>query len=349
MKILFEGAFKISQENKAGGQLTQCLLIKEFLTDAGYNLLCVDTTADSPPPLLYVRIALAVKRFFLLFFHLVFNRPDAAIIFAADGLSFIEKGLHSIILSYFSKNVILFVRSGLIIKDFESKYFSVYAKIVFKNIDKLVVQSKYWCDYYSNYIDSKKLIVSHNIFTEKHDYLKISKSKKLLFVGWLSAGKGIPDLIALFKAKGTDFFDEFNFVGDGDCRKHLADYILQNSVTNIILNGWKSKQDLYLYYTNSSCLVLPTYYEGFPNVIIEALTFGLPVVTYEIEPITSIVPRNQEIVYYAKPGNIELLYSQILSSVENDNEDFRDKRKAFVQNTFSPEKNLKFLNELKYS
>ena len=41
--------------------------------------------------------------------------------------------------------------------------------------------------------------------------------------------------------------------------------------------GWRSKEDLRSFYRSSNCLVNPSFNEGMPNAVLEAMACGLPV------------------------------------------------------------------------
>jgi glycosyltransferase involved in cell wall biosynthesis len=83
----------------------------------------------------------------------------------------------------------------------------------------------------------------------------------------------------------------------------------------IILTGWK--KNLKKYYLSSKLFVLNSLYEGFGNVLIDAINYDLPIIT------TNCKSGPNEIINYGKGGfltpirNPKLLSKQILFCIKN--------------------------------
>ena len=105
------------------------------------------------------------------------------------------------------------------------------------------------------------------------------KSNSLLYVGRFSKEKGVFQLINAFEIfikKNKKF--SLNLIGSGSQKKNLINYIKYNNLKkNIFIHNWSN--DLSKYYLNSKVLVLPSYFEGFGNVLIEALSYSLPCIS----------------------------------------------------------------------
>jgi phenylacetate-CoA ligase len=70
-------------------------------------------------------------------------------------------------------------------------------------------------------------------------------------------------------------------VGAGEENKNIQDYIKRTNLGHSVsLLGYLDSDHLADVYMSSSVFILPTYFgEGFPTVIAEAMSFGLPIVT----------------------------------------------------------------------
>lgn len=106
----------------------------------------------------------------------------------------------------------------------------------------------------------------------------------LLFVGRLIKQKGIFDLLDAMPLILRQIDCHLLIAGDGEERKEIKRYLekanLEKSVT---LLGYLDFDHLCDIYRSASVFVLPTYFgEGFPGVIVEAMSFGLPIVTTPI-------------------------------------------------------------------
>jgi glycosyltransferase involved in cell wall biosynthesis len=98
--------------------------------------------------------------------------------------------------------------------------------------------------------------------------------------------------------------------GDAD---HASDYSkkLQNLASRdkrIILTGYVTGEPLHQLYSHAGLFVLPSYHEGLPIVLLEAMSYSLSV-------LVSDIPANREVDLapsrYFQPGNIEELREKL--------------------------------------
>ncbi|MBU2983339.1 glycosyltransferase family 4 protein [Lentibacter algarum] len=113
--------------------------------------------------------------------------------------------------------------------------------------------------------------------------------KRLLFVGRLAAVKGLPVLIEALQNVTTDGIT-LQIVGDGPDRDSL-----QASVTAAGLNkqvsflGYRSQDDVATLLSESDILVLPSFAEGLPVVLMEAMAASRPVIATRIAGTAELV------------------------------------------------------------
>ncbi|MBI4843152.1 MAG: glycosyltransferase family 4 protein [Nitrospirae bacterium] len=128
--------------------------------------------------------------------------------------------------------------------------------------------------------------VSTRRILEEHG---LSKGRYILFVGRFAAGKGLEELITAFSKKELDGW-KLVLAGradhEGKYSKGLYDMVRNNG--RIVLTGYITGIPLRELYTHAGIFVLPSYYEGLPIVMLEALSYGL-------QCIASDIPANLEI------------------------------------------------------
>jgi glycosyltransferase involved in cell wall biosynthesis len=111
-----------------------------------------------------------------------------------------------------------------------------------------------------------------------------STKKKILFVGRLVNQKNLFFFIEIAKdviEKNNDI--EFYIIGSGVLEKQLKEYTKKMEIEdNIFFLGEVKNQDLSNYYSNSDLFLLTSFYEGFGRVILEAGSFGLPVISSKV-------------------------------------------------------------------
>ncbi len=106
---------------------------------------------------------------------------------------------------------------------------------------------------------------------------------RLLFVGRLTYQKGVDVFLqALHELDGRIQF-EAELVGDGGARSQLErmaeDFGLSDRVRFI---GWCDRDDVAVHYQAADIFVLPSRDEGMPNVLLEAMASGLPVIATRV-------------------------------------------------------------------
>ena len=103
----------------------------------------------------------------------------------------------------------------------------------------------------------------------------------LLFVGRLIKSKGIFDLLDAMPLILRQIDCQLLIAGDGEERENIKRYLEEAHLEKSArLLGYLDFDQLCDIYRSTSVFVLPTYFgEGFPGVIVEAMSFGLPIVT----------------------------------------------------------------------
>ena len=168
----------------------------------------------------------------------------------------------------------------------------------------------------TTYFDSER--ISEEQKRELQTKLNIQKTDFVfVFVGRLVGDKGINELIAAFsKIKNCNV--KLLLVGglepDLDpLFKHTINEIETNS--NIISVGFQ--RDVRPYFAISNCLVFPSYREGFPNVVMQAGSMGLPSIVSNINGCNEIIEEgiNGTII---PSKDIESLFSSMQKIINDD-------------------------------
>lgn len=113
------------------------------------------------------------------------------------------------------------------------------------------------------------------------------KDKKILFLARLIKEKGIYetiDAIALLQKKYSDI--SLIVAGEGDERANVVDYVKRNNIQNIVFTGYVTGERKRIIFQDAYLYCLPSYQEGMPTSLLEALSFGLPIIT---QPVGGIV------------------------------------------------------------
>ncbi len=116
-------------------------------------------------------------------------------------------------------------------------------------------------------------------------------SNKFVCVARLSAQKGLPLLVAAcdrLRASGERF--SVTIIGDGEMRASLEEDVRARKLGDVVsLVGVKSSAEIRTQLLGARAFVLPSFAEGLPVVIMEALALSRPVVTTAIAGIPELV------------------------------------------------------------
>jgi len=137
----------------------------------------------------------------------------------------------------------------------------------------------------------------------------------ILFVGRLIAAKGILDLVeAVRRVESKGILYRLVFVGDGEDRDALERLIRAKRLQgNVALRGRLTGPDLARAYMDADVFALPSYGEGFPTVLAEAMDAGLPIVTTGIRGALDHLVDGKNALF-VPPGRVDLL-AEALSRV----------------------------------
>lgn len=147
-----------------------------------------------------------------------------------------------------------------------------------------------WCDYK----EWSKIQVVHcgvdPMFLD-YPFVPIPPERRLVCVGRLSEQKGhllLVEAVSQLVAEGLNF--KLVFVGDGPLRPQIEHLISTLNLQNHIeITGWATNAQVQQHLLSSQALVLPSFAEGLPVVIMEALALGRPVISTYVAGIPELV------------------------------------------------------------
>lgn len=152
-------------------------------------------------------------------------------------------------------------------------------KIGLKNYDHIVVLTKE--DKETNWKHEENVSYMHNPLTISSGKISSLDNKKIVSAGRLCVVKNHISLIRAWKyvnEKHPDWILEI--WGDGDQKNNLIEEIKYLNLSGVIfLKGYT--YDIASVFADASCFVLTSKAEGLPLVIVEAMSCGLPVVSYK--------------------------------------------------------------------
>jgi glycosyltransferase involved in cell wall biosynthesis len=163
--------------------------------------------------------------------------------------------------------------------------------------DKIMIYSKNIISEYGLQQHNNKTCIAHHHFIdfEKFNLRKPLKERAALvgYIGRLSQEKGILNFLDATSRVEAENGIRFLIGGDGQLRPQVERFI-QNSLSDRIkFVGWINHDDLPAYLNELKLLVLPSYTEGLPNIALEAMACGTPVLATPVGSIPDIIKNNE--------------------------------------------------------
>ncbi len=198
-----------------------------------------------------------------------------------------------------------------------------------------------------NGIDFKDISIAKNIEDKKKE-LSINQFNPIIgTVGHLTVAKGVVYLLKAFQLVLEDFPNAcLLVVGDGPQEKELKKSALElNIVPSVKFLGFR--EDAIDIMNVMDVFVLPSLWEGMPNVVLEAYALGKPVVSTRVGGTEEII-KDGETGFLVSPKDWRNLAKCIKSLIKDTEmkERFGFKGKEFVSKNFSLEKMVKATEKL---
>lgn len=217
-----------------------------------------------------------------------------------------------------------------------------------KKCDYLIVLGNEWKKNIMEIEPNTKIIVLNNTIKIPELQTKWNDKKfNILFMGVLIERKGVSDLL-----DAVDLIDDelkskiqVTIAGTGKEEKLLKQKCSDLKLDNYInFAGWIDEKEKKKIYLDTQLLVLPSYNEGLPMAILEAISYGIPVVATNVGDISFAV-ENDINGYLISPHDIEGLKNKIIDVVtkgENNWKKLSENSRTIAIDKFSSDK---YMNE----
>lgn len=153
-------------------------------------------------------------------------------------------------------------------------------------------------------------------FLERIEFVEPPAAPHLCTIARLSAQKGVPvllDAAAELKRRGRSF--HLTIVGDGEMRSAVTAIIARHELGDrITLAGLAPSEEVIDHLQRSRAMVLPSFAEGLPVVIMEALALGRPVIASAIAGTPELV--DAECGWLVPAGSVDKLVEAMECALE---------------------------------
>ncbi len=307
---------KVAEKDSRGGVGTLSNALIDYAEEAGFEIEVINTLKK---PFCKISFSQDIRNGLLRVFQLAtllrLEKYSGVIIFSGAGLGFYERIILSVICRIARVPCILFIVDGWFLsvrnKSFLKRW---WIGLLLKSPHTLAASGLNWVRLF------RELGVQESHLSKIHYWLPKSfpiasqpkvltagESIKFVFVGWMIKEKGLREILAALDSLFNKYQFIFTFVGGGPMLKSVRE-IIKNSKwdSRIFARGWltldKKNEEL----SAAHVFVLPSYAEGFPISLIEAMLSGLPAICSDVGGISDSL-HNGVNGFLIPPKNIQAL------------------------------------------
>ena len=189
-----------------------------------------------------------------------------------------------------------------------------------KNVNNLVVVSKELESYYKNILGDKVCYIPNSLDKMPNKVSKLS-TNNLTAIGRLSKEKAFDDLLRIFKKlslKNTKL--KLNIIGDGPEKDNLLELSKELKLGDkVIFHGFQNKDYINDILNDTSLYLMTSHTESFGLVLIEAMSHGVPCISYSSAQGANEIIENDKDGYIIEDRNEEEYVSKVLEIMDDDN------------------------------
>jgi len=205
-------------------------------------------------------------------------------------------------------------------KDVLLKPLDFLVKTNFFLSDRIVVYSERLVKEYDLENHRNKILIASRHFLD-FDKFKVEKQlserdNSVGYIGRLYKEKGIFEFVrAAPKVLEKSGEVKFLILGEGPLRNPIEDYVDKKQLSyRIKVSGWISRKEIPTYLNELRLLVLPSYTEGLPNIMLEAMACGTPVLATAVGGIPDII-RDEHTGFLMKENSPQCIAENVIRAL----------------------------------
>lgn len=192
-----------------------------------------------------------------------------------------------------------------------------------KKADVLIVLSQSWKEWFVGIgVPMEKIVVLHNI--TEYPQIKDSKESvdsgrpvRFLFMGEIGERKGVFDILRGMANYQADLKGKVALrIGGNKHEEELKRMIADNNLSDIVnFEGWVGGDKKIELLNWADVFILPSHNEGLPISILEAMSYGMPIISTPVGGIPEVVSEKNGIL--VTPGNDKEIMDAMLFFADN--------------------------------
>jgi polysaccharide biosynthesis protein VpsI len=316
-------------------------VIKSYLNSdlaKNHHISLVSSHVDGPKWCKLIRAILGLVQ---TVYYLTFKKIDFAHVHGSDIVSSSRKSIYIQILRLFGRKIIYHFHGASFMEYYRSASQRTQSRMraLFEKVDIVICLSESWRQYITDIAPRANIKVVPNATHLPELCVKqnLDDLVHLTFLGLIGERKGLFDLLRVVRRLiDNDLKIKLSIGGNGENDR------LQATIKSLKLNdsvnflGWISEKQRDKLLRETDVFVLPSYGEGMPMSILEAMSYSVPVVSTTVGGIPELV-LDGETGFLIEPGDLDALYEKLKCLIQDKElrKKFGRKGRLVIENRFN--------------
>lgn len=220
----------------------------------------------------------------------------------------------------------------------------LFESITFNFADSIIVYSRNLISSWDLDQYCSKILIAHRHFLNFEAFTVITpltdRPQLIGYIGRLSGEKGVQHFVQALPAILGGREDLHVLIGgDGQLKESIEASLNEEGIAaRVDLPGWISHNDLPRYLNQLRLLVLPSYTEGLPNIMLEAMACGTPVLATPVGAVPDVIVDGKT-GFAMENNSLECIAENVMRALEHsDLEQIAEAGRRFVEENFTFER-----------
>lgn len=190
---------------------------------------------------------------------------------------------------------------------------------VYRKCTRFIVLSKEWKEKIAQIVSADRIDVIENycVLPEKPYHVE-RRQNQILFLGALEERKGCYDIPVIFESVKRKCPDaRLVMAGDGQMKQIREAFGEKNLLSDIEFTGWVRGREKEKLLQQSAVFLFPSYNEGMPMAVLEAMGYGLGVVTTTVGGIPQLIAHRRN-GFLEAPGDLDAMAEAVSELIQDD-------------------------------
>ena len=214
--------------------------------------------------------------------------------------------------------------------------------------NRFIVLSESWKERFSEVIPNEKMTVIENYSIVKDGINRSQCHNQVLFLGAINQMKGCYDMVDVTK-RVAEVVPDIKMVvaGAGEIEQVKSKAIAEGVAEHFAFPGWVRGEQKEKLLKESDVFFLPSYTEGMPMSVLDAMGYGLPIVSTNVGGIPRIVHEGEN-GFLREPGDMTGFTEKIIQILTDDSmrQNMGEQSLEIVKERYSLEKHIEEIEKV---